>query len=150
MGWVEMLNSLLKELEQAPRGRGDAPGAQGADERHDVPRRANEHDRRRQQRGVPGELRDAHRVRRDRVVLPEKRGRREGECRDDEHRFLPWTAAVLKDESIAVDSPIVMLEEEQLAFYRTRAKSLRELVAVLENVLVDPDGTLEVVSDDAA
>ena len=71
-------------------------------------------------------------------------------CRDDEHRFLPWTAAVIKEDSIAVDSPIVMLEEEQLAFYRTRARSLRELVPVLENVLVEPDGTLEVVSDDAA
>ena len=71
-------------------------------------------------------------------------------CRDDEHRFLPWTAAVVDDEAISVASPIVMLEEEQLAFYRTRAKSLRELVPVLENVLVDPDGTLEIVSDDAA
>ena len=71
-------------------------------------------------------------------------------CRDDEHRFLPWTAAVLRDDSIAVDSPLVMLEEEQLAFYRTRAQSLRELVPVLENVLVEPDGTLEIVSDDAA
>jgi len=71
-------------------------------------------------------------------------------CRDDEHRFLPWTAAVIKEDSIAVDSPIVMLEEEQLAFYRTRARSLRELVPVLENVLVERDGTLEVVSDDAA
>jgi hypothetical protein len=36
-----------------------------------------------------------------------------------------------------------------LAFYRTRARSLRELVP-LENVLIEPDGTLEVVSDDAA
>ena len=71
-------------------------------------------------------------------------------CRDDEHRFLPWTAAALKDRWIAVDSPIMMLEEEQLAFYRTRARSLRELVPVLDNVLVEPDGTLEVVSDDAA
>ena len=71
-------------------------------------------------------------------------------CRDDEHRFLPWTAATIDDRSISVESPIVMLSEEQLAFYRTRAKSLRELVAVLENVLVEPDGTFEVVSDDAA
>jgi hypothetical protein len=70
-------------------------------------------------------------------------------CRDDEHRFLPWTAAVLDEKSISVESPIVMLAEEQLAFYRTRARSLRELVP-LENVLIEPDGTLEVVSDDAA
>jgi hypothetical protein len=70
-------------------------------------------------------------------------------CRDDEHRFLPWTAAVVDEKSISVESPIVMLAEEQLAFYRTRARSLRELVP-LENVLIEPDGTLEVVSDDAA
>ena len=70
-------------------------------------------------------------------------------CRDDEHRFLPWTAAVVDETSISVESPIVMLAEEQLAFYRTRARSLRELVP-LENVLIEPDGTLEVVSDDAA
>jgi hypothetical protein len=71
-------------------------------------------------------------------------------CRDDEHRFLPWTAAVIDDKSIAVDSPIVMLGKEQLAFYRDRARSLRALVPVLEHVMVEPDGTLEVVSDDAA
>lgn len=71
-------------------------------------------------------------------------------CRDDEHRFLPWTAAVIGDGAISVRSPIVMLEEEQLAFYRTRAQSLRKLVPVLENVLIEPDGTLQVVSDDAA
>lgn len=71
-------------------------------------------------------------------------------CRDDKHRFLPWTAATIDEHSIAVESPIVMLSEEQLAFYRTRGKSLRQLVAVLENVLVEPDGTFEIVSDDAA
>jgi hypothetical protein len=70
-------------------------------------------------------------------------------CRDDEHRFLPWTAAVVDETSISVESPIVMLAEEQLAFYRARARSLRELVP-LENVLIEPDGTLEIVSDDAA
>ena len=71
-------------------------------------------------------------------------------CRDDEHRFLPWTAATVGDGSISVESPLVMLSEEQLVFYRTRAASLRELVPLLEKVLVEPDGTLEVVSDDAA
>ena len=71
-------------------------------------------------------------------------------CRDDEHRFLPWTAATIDDGAIAVESPLVMLSEEQLAFYRMRAASLRELVAVLENVLVESDGTLEIVSNDAA
>jgi hypothetical protein len=71
-------------------------------------------------------------------------------CRDDEHRFLPWTAAVVGDVAISVASPLVMLEEEQLAFYRARARSLRELVPVLENVLIEPDGRLVIISDDAA
>jgi hypothetical protein len=71
-------------------------------------------------------------------------------CRDLEHRFLPWTAAVIDEKTIEVDSPIVMLAEEELAFYRARARSLRALVPVLENVLIEPDGTLEIVSDDAA
>ena len=57
---------------------------------------------------------------------------------------------MIEDKAIAVESPIVMLAEEQLAFYRDRARSLRELVPMLENVLIEPDGTLEVVSDDAA
>ena len=71
-------------------------------------------------------------------------------CRDDEHRFLPWTAAIVGDGAISVASPLVMLEEEQLAFYRARARSLRELVPVLENVLIEPDGRLVIISDDAA
>lgn len=71
-------------------------------------------------------------------------------CRDESHRFLPLTAAVFDEEQITVDSLLMLLAEDQLDFYRTRAKSLRELVPVLESVTVDADGTLEVVSDDAA
>jgi hypothetical protein len=44
----------------------------------------------------------------------------------------------------------MLLAEDQLDFYRTRAKSLRELVPVLDGVTVDADGTLEFVSHDAA
>jgi len=71
-------------------------------------------------------------------------------CHDESHRFLPLTAAVFDDEQIAVDSPLLLLAEDQLDFYRTRAKSLRELVPVLDSVIVDADGTLEFVSHDAA
>jgi hypothetical protein len=71
-------------------------------------------------------------------------------CRDETHRFLPLTAAVLEDDQITVESALVLLSEDQLGFYRTRAMSLRELAPVLENVVVEPDGTLEFVSDDAA
>jgi hypothetical protein len=71
-------------------------------------------------------------------------------CRDDSHRFLPLTAAVIDDEQITVESPLVLLAEDQLDFYRTRGKSLRELMPVLNGVVVETDGTLELASDDAA
>jgi hypothetical protein len=71
-------------------------------------------------------------------------------CRDESHRFLPLMAAVVEDGQITVESALVLLAEDQLAFYRTRARSLRELMPMLENVVVETDGTLELVSDDAA
>ena len=71
-------------------------------------------------------------------------------CRDETHRFLPLMAAVLEDDQITVESALVLLAEDQLDFYRTRAISLRELAPVLEDVVVEPDGTLVFVSDDAA
>jgi hypothetical protein len=71
-------------------------------------------------------------------------------CRDESHRFLPLTAATLDDDQIAVESPLVLLAEDQLAFYRKRGRSLRDLMPVLESVVVEPDGTLALASDDAA
>jgi hypothetical protein len=71
-------------------------------------------------------------------------------CRDDAHRFLPLSAAAIDGEQIAVESALVLLAEDQLDFYRKRARSLRELVPVLESVAVEPDGTLRLVSHDAA
>jgi len=71
-------------------------------------------------------------------------------CRDESHRFLPLTAAVVDDAQITVESALMLLAEDQLAFYRTRGRSLRELMPMLDHVVVEPDGTLELVSDDAA
>ena len=71
-------------------------------------------------------------------------------CRDETHRFLPLTAAVFDEEQIAVESPLMLLAEDQLDFYRTRTQSLRALVPVLESVTIDAAGTLEFVSHDAA
>jgi hypothetical protein len=71
-------------------------------------------------------------------------------CRDDSHRFLPLSAAAIDGEQIAVESALVLLAEDQLDFYRKRARSLRELVPVLESVVVEPDGTLRLASHDAA
>jgi hypothetical protein len=45
-------------------------------------------------------------------------------CGDEEHRFLPLAAAKLTDEGIAISSPLVLLDEAQLDFYRSRTFSL--------------------------
>ena len=71
-------------------------------------------------------------------------------CRDESHRFLPLTAAVVDAGQIGVASALVLLAEDQLDFYRARARSLRELVRDLDDVAVAADGTLEIVSHDAA
>ena len=48
-------------------------------------------------------------------------------CGDEEHRFLPLAAATLDDAGIAIASPLVLLEEAQLDFYRSRTFSLSSL-----------------------
>lgn len=48
-------------------------------------------------------------------------------CGDDEHRFLPLAAATLGDDDISIASPLVLLEEAQLDFYRSRTFSLSSL-----------------------
>jgi hypothetical protein len=73
-------------------------------------------------------------------------------CGDDEHRFLPLAAATLRDDGIAITSPLVLLEEAQLDFYRSRTFSLSSLrgravrrrdrdVGVLRNLRLNPDFT---------
>jgi hypothetical protein len=75
-------------------------------------------------------------------------------CRDDEHRFLPLTAAVLHPGEISVSSALTLLAEGELGFYRRRASSLRALraqpvlqgrrnVGVLDDIVVSPDGRIE-------
>jgi hypothetical protein len=74
-------------------------------------------------------------------------------CGDDEHRFLPLSTATVRDEAIAIESALMLLDAAQLAFYRDRATSLRSLrgaaveqrdrvVGVLRDVQVDADGAL--------
>jgi hypothetical protein len=48
-------------------------------------------------------------------------------CRDEEHRFLPLAAAKLSADAIVIMSPLVLLAEEELAFYRSRTFSLGAL-----------------------
>ena len=46
-------------------------------------------------------------------------------CRDGENRFLPMATIDVGDGDVLVDSPLVLLEPEQLDFYRTRGRALR-------------------------
>jgi hypothetical protein len=64
------------------------------------------------------------------VLLDREDGRALGldvHCGDDVHRFLPLTTASVTAEELAIASPLVMLEEDELAFYRARTLSLAEL-----------------------
>jgi hypothetical protein len=86
-------------------------------------------------------------------------------CGDDVHRFLPLPIAAIADGAITIQSPLVMLEEDELDFYRSRAfalsslrgrlvtrkgkelGTLRDVVVgaggVLVSVVVDTDGRSE-------
>lgn len=63
-------------------------------------------------------------------------------CGDDAHRFLPFAVARLGRDAIEIDSPFVLLDFDQVAFYREQASSLRALDGDGEMLSVDEDGTL--------
>ena len=80
-------------------------------------------------------------------------------CGDEVHRFLPLSTAAVSDEEIAILSPFVLLEEDQLVFYRERTVALAALrgkdvqrdgrfLGVLEDVVVRTDCTLVAVVAD--
>jgi hypothetical protein len=81
-------------------------------------------------------------------------------CRDGVHRFLPFGAAVIGADAITIQSPLLLLEEAELAFYRSRGATLRSLrgspvgqsgaaVGLLADFEVARDGALAaVVADD--
>jgi hypothetical protein len=46
-------------------------------------------------------------------------------CRDGGHRFLPLAGASLGGDDVEVDSPLTILENEQLDFYRSHGRALR-------------------------
>ena len=48
-------------------------------------------------------------------------------CGDEEHRFLPIAAATVGDEALAITSPLVLLDDAQLDFYRSRTFSLSSI-----------------------
>jgi hypothetical protein len=74
-------------------------------------------------------------------------------CGDELHRFLPLAAASLDDDGIVIRSALVLLEEDGLAFYRSRAFALTALrghlverkgvrAGALRDVVVGADGGL--------
>ena len=46
-------------------------------------------------------------------------------CGDGSHRFLPFPTARLRGEHVEIDSPLMLLEREQLDFYREHGRALR-------------------------
>jgi hypothetical protein len=48
-------------------------------------------------------------------------------CGDGVHRFLPLPTASVSDDEIAILSPLVLLEEDELHFYRSKTFALSTL-----------------------
>ena len=78
-------------------------------------------------------------------------------CADGVTRFLPLAAARMRDDRVTVESPLVLLEEDQRAFYRRGSRPLRELLGApllrdgrplgeLVDLLVAEDGSVVAVS----
>jgi hypothetical protein len=77
-------------------------------------------------------------------------------CGDDVHRFLPLPTASVSGDEIAILSPLVLLEQDQLDFYRSKTFALSTLrgrtverkgrdLGALGDVVVDPMGELVAV-----
>jgi hypothetical protein len=80
-------------------------------------------------------------------------------CGDEVHRFLPLPTAAIGGGALTIHSPLVLLEEDELDFYRARAfalSSLRgravtrrgEVVGKLRDIVIAPGGDLLAVALD--
>lgn len=74
-------------------------------------------------------------------------------CGDEVNRFLPLPTAAIGEDGLTIHSPLVLLEGDELGFYRTRTFSLRSVrgkgvtrkqrsVGTLRDVVFAADGTL--------
>src|SRR5436190_135290 len=74
-------------------------------------------------------------------------------CGDDVHRFLPLTTASIGAGALTIYSPLVLLEEDELDFYRSRAFALSSVrgqavtckgrdLGKLHDVVLAPGGDL--------
>lgn len=77
-------------------------------------------------------------------------------CGDEVHRFLPLPTASVSDDEIAILSPLVLLEQDELHFYRSKTFALSTLrgrtverkgrdLGALGDVVVDAAGELVAV-----
>jgi hypothetical protein len=77
-------------------------------------------------------------------------------CGDEVHRFLPLPTAAIGDGALTIHSPLVLLEEDELGFYRSRAFALSSLrgrpvlkrgkdVGTLRDIVFEPGGDLVAV-----
>lgn len=77
-------------------------------------------------------------------------------CGDEVHRFLPLPTASVSGDEIAILSPLVLLEQDQLDFYRSKTFALSTLrgrtverkgrdLGALGDVVVDAAGELVAV-----
>jgi hypothetical protein len=70
-------------------------------------------------------------------------------CGDESSRFLVFAAADVREDAIDLSSALLLLED--VDFYRDRSRSFRDLLhGELRDLLVAPDGTVEVVSSEDA
>jgi len=81
-------------------------------------------------------------------------------CGDDVHRFLPLPTAAVDETGLTIHSPLVLLEEDELVFYRSRAFAFSALrgrpvtrkgrpAGTLRDLVLAPDGALRAVLVDA-
>jgi hypothetical protein len=62
-------------------------------------------------------------------------------CGDGAHRFVPFAVANVGEDAIEIDSPLVLLDFGQVAFYREQGTTLRALDG--QELLIGPDGHLD-------
>jgi hypothetical protein len=48
-------------------------------------------------------------------------------CGDENHRFLPFAVAGVRDDELVLDSALMLIDERDLAFYRRHSRRLRDL-----------------------
>jgi hypothetical protein len=64
-------------------------------------------------------------------------------CGDNAHRFLPFAVARISGDAIEIETPFVLLDFGQVAFYREHSTTLRELNGDSAKLVVDRRGSIE-------